>query len=302
MAKSSGSSRVLAKLKASVEAEKYYEAHQMYRTLYFRYVSQKKFTEILELLFDGSLTFLKADQQTSGADLANLYLDVLTKSECVTEEAHFQKIAKLLSLMHPDLNERSTFLVNAVKWSALSTDGRSGHPRLHQLIAQVLWKEKNYAGARSHFLHCSDGNQLANLIVEYHMECGYPSEVDLFITQTVLQYLCLQNKATAVVVFTSYTSKHPNLVPKGPPYFLPLLNFLWFLFQAIESKKLAVFRILCDSYQVALNRDPSYRDYLEKIGHIFFWRSSQETTARSVGQSSSIVLWRNGERFRFRYR
>lgn len=33
----SGVARVLEKLKVSVNAGQYYEAHQMYRTLYFRY-------------------------------------------------------------------------------------------------------------------------------------------------------------------------------------------------------------------------------------------------------------------------
>ena len=33
-----GVSRVLAKLQRSIEAGNYYEAHQMYKTLYFRYV------------------------------------------------------------------------------------------------------------------------------------------------------------------------------------------------------------------------------------------------------------------------
>ena len=34
--KSVGVERVLAKLRASVDKGEYYEAHQMYRTLYFR--------------------------------------------------------------------------------------------------------------------------------------------------------------------------------------------------------------------------------------------------------------------------
>lgn len=33
---SHGVQRVLAKLEASISSENYYEAHQMYRTLYFR--------------------------------------------------------------------------------------------------------------------------------------------------------------------------------------------------------------------------------------------------------------------------
>ena len=33
-----GTERVLSKLKTSIENQNYYEAHQMYRTLYFRSV------------------------------------------------------------------------------------------------------------------------------------------------------------------------------------------------------------------------------------------------------------------------
>lgn len=36
-----GVSRVLSKLKCSVEEGRYYEAHQMYRTLYFRCVGRR---------------------------------------------------------------------------------------------------------------------------------------------------------------------------------------------------------------------------------------------------------------------
>lgn len=73
----------------------------------------------------------------------------------------------------------------------------------------------------------------AAMLVELHNLKGYPSEIDLFIAQAVLQYLCLQNKKTAAVAFSSYTTQHPN-IKTGPPYLLPLLNFIWFLLKAIE--------------------------------------------------------------------
>lgn len=38
---SHGVQRVLAKLEASINSENYYEAHQMYRTLYFRWASRR---------------------------------------------------------------------------------------------------------------------------------------------------------------------------------------------------------------------------------------------------------------------
>nr|CAD7606164.1 unnamed protein product [Timema genevievae] len=137
--------------------------------------------------------------------------------------------------------------------------------------------------------------------------------------------------STAQAAFHCYTSQHPN-IKRGPPYILPLLNFIWFLLKAVErspsiqsshsqpiqlgaswpdpvpslltsllslfyltrfllgfnptytrllrsqgtplgietSGKLNTFKVLCEQYQPSIKRDPSYPDYLNKIGHIFF--------------------------------
>ena len=47
--------------------------------------------------------------------------------------------------------------------------------------------ERNYSQARYHFLHSNDGKNFATMLIEFHVTAGYPSEVDLFIAQTVLQ-------------------------------------------------------------------------------------------------------------------
>ncbi|XP_076366387.1 Golgi to ER traffic protein 4 homolog isoform X2 [Tachypleus tridentatus] len=265
-----GVDRILSKLQSNIEAGNYYEAHQMYRTIYFRYLSQKNYKELLDLLYEGSCTLLKLHQHNSGADLASLVVDVLIKAGSIVTSEDIDKLARLFSLMLPESPERFKFLTGALKWSSQGEDShRRGHPYLHQHIALILWKEKNYAQSRYHFIHSSDGDGCASMLVEYHVNKGYPSEADLFITQAVLQFLCLKNKSTASVVFYSYTEKHPS-VHQGPPYLLPLLNFVWFLLLAVESGKLAVFNVLCEKYQPSISRDPTYPEYLSKIGQIFF--------------------------------
>lgn len=52
---------------------------------------------------------------------------------------------------------------------------------------RFFFSEKNYVQARYHYLHSADGKNLAAMLIEYHTMLGYPSEVDLFIAQTVLQ-------------------------------------------------------------------------------------------------------------------
>ncbi|XP_076647496.1 Golgi to ER traffic protein 4 homolog [Halictus rubicundus] len=264
-----GVQRVLAKLEASINSKNFYEAHQMYRTLYSRYLRQNKHSELLRLLFTGSKILLEHEQYASGADLGILFVNVLRQSKTKPSSWYFEKITLLFSLMSPSSPERDTFIQSALRWSITDKEYNTGHPDLHQKIAVTFWKEKNYIMAKQHFIHSEDGSGCAEMLIEYHVRRGYTNEVDLFIAQAVLQYLCLQNKATAQEVFNSYTSQHPK-INSGPPYLLPLLNFLFFLLKTIDSGKLAVFTVLCQQYQISLNRDPCYRQYLDKIGQLFF--------------------------------
>lgn len=274
-----GVARVLAKLESSVESGNYYEAHQMYRTLYFRYLSQKKYEELLELLYKGSLTLLNHEQHTSGADLGLLLVDTLEKGK-ITEDAEkwMQKIALLLSKIAPNVVEREALLVKSVKWSASVSKSQVGHPLMHKLIAQIMWNEDNLSQARHHFLLSRDGSGCGHMLIQLSQTKGFPSEMDLFIAQVILQQLCLKETSTAAETFATYTKYHPKIACSEPPFITPLLNFIFFLLRAIEAnqRKLVVFRTLCELYKPSLERDPSYEKYLQKIGMIFFGASQPQ--------------------------
>lgn len=107
-----GVSRVLAKLEASIQSGNYYEAHQMYRTLYFRYVSQKRYDECLEFLYKGSYKFLTLDQHSIGVDLGVLIVDTLEKSNVENYELWIQRLCTLISKTSPNCVERETLLVS----------------------------------------------------------------------------------------------------------------------------------------------------------------------------------------------
>ena len=51
----------------------------------------------------------------------------------------------------------------------------------------LYFSEKNYTLARQHFLYTNDGSGCASMLIELHEHQGYSNEIDLFITQTVLQ-------------------------------------------------------------------------------------------------------------------
>ncbi|VEN52074.1 unnamed protein product [Callosobruchus maculatus] len=222
------------------------------------------------MLYNGSLLFLEHDQQLSGADLAILLVDVLEKSEANESEDFIwaYKLSKIFSKLSASTPERDTFLAHAIRWS--SKGSTYNDHVLHRGIAMAFWEEKNYAQARHHFICSSDGKSCAKLLIEFHMTQGFKGEADLFIAQAVLQYLCLKNKKTANQTFASYTEQHPRIRRSGPPYLFPLLNFIWFLLQAIESQKIQTFAVLCEQYEPSIKRDPCYVQYLDKIGQIFF--------------------------------
>ncbi|KAH0631960.1 hypothetical protein JD844_019904 [Phrynosoma platyrhinos] len=253
-----GVQRVEGKLRASVEKGDYYEAHQMYRTLFFRYMSQGKHVEARELMYSGALLFFSHNQQNSAADLSMLVLESLEKSDAKVTDELLENLAKIFSLMDPNSPERVAFVSRALKWSS-GGSGKLGHPKLHQLLAITLWKEQNYCESRYHFLHSTDGEGCANMLVEYSSSRGYRSEVDMFVAQAVLQFLCLKNKTSALVVFTTYTQKHPS-IEKGPPFVQPLLNFIWFLLLAV------------DGYGLILV-------YLDRIGQLFFGVPPKQTSS-----------------------
>ncbi|XP_075383750.1 Golgi to ER traffic protein 4 homolog isoform X2 [Tenrec ecaudatus] len=271
-----GVQRVEGKLRASVEKGDYYEAHQMYRTLFFRYMSQGKHADARELMFSGALLFF-SHGQNSAADLSMLVLESLEKAEVGVTNDLLENLDKLFSLMDPNSPERVAFVSRALKWSG-GGSGKLGHPKLHQLLAVTLWKEQNYCESRYHFLHSADGEGCANMLVEYATSRGFRSEVDMFVAQAVLQFLCLKNKSSASVVFTTYTQKHPS-IEAGPPFVQPLLNFIWFLLLAVDGGKLTVFTVLCEQYQPSLRRDPMYHEYLDRIGQLFFGVPPKQTSS-----------------------
>jgi len=267
-----GIARIQIKLKNSLESGNFYEAHQMYRTLYFRFSSQSKFQDAEDLLYDGANELFKYKQMGSGTDLSKLFIEVLGKRDVRTDsekETAFKRIAVLFTHIPRDSPDLDAFKANAIRWSS-NQENPSGHPRLHQLMAYDLWNLKRYSESRQNFLYSCDGSGCGKMLIEFHSSYGLPGEVDMFIVTTVLQYLVLRKQIVAAWTLKVYTENHPS-INRGPPFKHALLNFAWFLLLAIEQKEsISAFSTLVELYKPSLQRDPSYVEYVDKIGQHFF--------------------------------
>lgn len=79
-------------------------------------------------------------QHASGADLGILFVLVLTRSGTEPSEDYFEKITSMFSRMSPLSPERDIFIQSALRWSLKGIEYKTGHPDLHQKIAQVFWR------------------------------------------------------------------------------------------------------------------------------------------------------------------
>ncbi|XP_047143754.1 Golgi to ER traffic protein 4 homolog isoform X1 [Hydra vulgaris] len=261
--------RIHQKFKNSVENGKFYEASQMTKTLYFRYKSQKKYEDAEYILYDSVIILLEHNQHESAFDLGRLLVKLYTETKKNISDESLEKICKILSLSSKSSESRNDYISEALSWS--SQEGyKYGHPQLHSVIANKYWQEKDYHSARKHFSYTNDGCQCAMFLIEYHILSGFPGEIDLFVTQAVLQFLCLRNQPTANTTFINYTSNHPGIHRTNYPYKQPLLNFIAFLLLIIEKGNVEQYAILCEHYQPSIHKDPTYSQYLDKIGQIFF--------------------------------
>lgn len=251
----------------------FFSAHQMFRTIYFRYSKQERFLELSDLLLDGADKLINAKQFQSGSDLSLLLIEVLQK--CKFSEQDFEKwifhVSCLIDRIEPNVVERESLIVRAVKWSCEGNkkNPNQGHPLLHKFIANTMTKEQNYEQARYHYLLSKDGVGCAKILILLSAK-AYNSEVDMVIVQVVLNLLVLKEKDTAMVTFDTYTKLHPYIRTTNPPYRTPLLNFLYFLLNIIDDPKLQCFKTLCELYKTALSRDPAYEKQLQQIAVSYF--------------------------------
>uniref|UniRef100_A0A8R1TR36 Uncharacterized protein n=1 Tax=Onchocerca volvulus TaxID=6282 RepID=A0A8R1TR36_ONCVO len=277
-------SRIEEKLELCFKNGNYYEAHQIYRTLYNRMSNQGKWQELQNMLYSGILRLLAEKEAASAIDLAELFVDTLEKSKTPVSSVVLDRFEKLLSLLPAQLEKdleanseredrRLQYILSGIKWTKAVGDRkrfrRRGHPELHFRIAKSLWREGNYVNARNHFMYSDSPETFAAFLTEYQLKYGYTAEKDLFIAQTVMQMLCDRKPKSALKLLQSYCDIHPD-IRSGFPYPFPLLNFLHFAIICIANKEVTYFTVLVEQYESEISRDPEYKQFLDRIGQIYF--------------------------------
>ncbi|THD20596.1 Golgi to er traffic protein 4 [Fasciola hepatica] len=266
-------SKLQQRLQAAIEERRFYEAHQIYKTLYFRCTTRRNYAEALKYLYSGAELLLSNQQWESGTDLAFLVLQAYAKSKMNLTEVQLNQLCRFLNKM-PATEERAAFV-------SQTTTLLKPHKNLlcgfNEQLGRLFWLEGSFYEARFRFMLSLNGCAVCSFLIALHQRYGLRSEIDLFITQAVLQFLCMRQPSAAILSFYTYTRGHPRLEP-GPPFTrFPLLNFIWFFLLVIHStERFSVFCVLCEKCLPQINRDSTYATYLETIGRQYFGTPSAE--------------------------
>lgn len=323
--------RMVGKLKTAIEQNQYYEVHLILRTIHFRLIPSKdKHAALTDLLYKGSCFLLDKNEIVSGQDIATLYTDAsATRLTSLLEEFPEKRNTELqnTSLSYHKSNSTIDYIIatNVANIAGQLPDSEVGLKKfladtfkklkfqilskaiLHETLAKQFWVKKDYPNSRYNYLYCANlenAKDISQLLVEYHTGSANRYETDLFLTQFIFQFLCIQQpldveprpgtstsnrqnttsasgivrrtrlaiKNIAEKIFTSYILLHPQLEQETVPYTsMPLLNFTHFIISMLGSTNEAeMFTTLMEVYRTNWSRDPNYETYLTKIGTLYF--------------------------------
>lgn len=259
--------RARRKVESLFQAKKYYDAQQLFQSLYSRYISRKKFDEAIDLIYDGTCQFLKEGQMTVAGELSLLLIEGYITSKKSIDSQSLTQINNIINGFGRDgIDFQINFLKKSIKWTASVGENPYGIPKLHHTLAKLYQSKKDYAAAQRHFLRSDANDEHCKMLVEWSDQ-GFICERDLFIARTTLQYICLENLDGANSVFTQYCAYWST---HGNPLESPLINFIKFLLRVVERDAHPLFEMLRQKYKISLSRDSKFNVYLNKIGEMYF--------------------------------
>ncbi|KAI9596905.1 hypothetical protein BDF19DRAFT_383768 [Syncephalis fuscata] len=274
-----GTSKVLLKLKKSVEAGDYYEAHQMYRTT----CKGQTYDKAIELLSSGANTLLDHEQYSSGLDLSLYLLDIYMQASTPVTKDTLALVTGLIGKIPPKIKARKQLMAVAIQWTVKSGDGSNGNLELHDYIGCLYRKESNYAEAEKHFFLGTDGSAAAWGDMLYEGSVG-TSDITRgrYIARPVLQYLCEKNLGGARAALTAFQKRLKSedattyivatasfAVPVDI-YRPPLVNFCQALIFLVERDARDLFTMLRNRYRAELKEENAFDELLDCIGKDYF--------------------------------
>ncbi|GMH39757.1 hypothetical protein BSKO_07655 [Bryopsis sp. KO-2023] len=277
--------RVLKRIEDTLNSGSFYEAQQMYKTIYHRYSAKGMHAESRRVLEEGASLLFKKKQVTSAADLGILLVEAYDKEEgLVPGQAEFDQVDRVLqnlpssSTVSSEADSAQTseclrFINKAIKW-AQKVGGVPAAKRFHLRAGAFLWMWHGWKRLAEVILHHTRAQDWAG-VAKVLSVCGElcpTSEEEMLVTRGVLQVVAWSHKdqenehiSGAKSVMDTYMK-----LRDGGPLDSPLIHFSSFLLQALEVRSKDLVTLLSSRYAPSLNRDPNLNVWVARVEGRFF--------------------------------
>lgn len=280
----------------------FYEAHQQLRVITARYLKANDYASAADILYNGSLLLLQADQIGSGGDLAVMLVnEVYMKGEFEVTNNNKKRLIEILQAFSRGEPIRKRYVQDFMNWSSKFGDMERGDPDLHHAVGAVYaegafnfqaeWltytniaAEGEAYDAERHLILGTSASApiLSHLHFDWY-KADSPHTAALYASRSTLSYLILgnlQSATTALNTFTSALTQSASLPTQQIEssktsvrifQSLPLLNFLSLLLLACQKADANLFRQLSRHYEPHLKEVEEYwADALTQIGDVWF--------------------------------
>ncbi|EXJ75591.1 uncharacterized protein A1O5_00098 [Cladophialophora psammophila CBS 110553] len=282
--------KTIARQKEKIAEGSFYEAHQQLRVITARYLKASDYNSACDVLYNGALLLLRADQGGSGGDLALMLLnDVYVKGEYACDDENRKRLLEIFHAFPKEEPTRKRFVSEMVNWSGKFGDLERGDPEIHHQVGKVLAEEGEAYDAERHLVIGTPASPpvLASLHYIWY-KLDQPHLAPIYASRSVLPYLLVGNLSSANLALSAFTShlttQNPNLLSMSQPLesaksglslrifpSIPLLNFLSLLLLSCQKADASLFRQLAKFYATHLKEvEGLWGEALANIGEIWF--------------------------------
>ncbi|KAI3384293.1 hypothetical protein SNEBB_005052 [Seison nebaliae] len=251
----------------------FYQAHQMYKSMYFRFMNHSNEADAISIAHNGCLQFLEHNQIESAFDMAKSYMNALNKfSTKYSEEREMEIMEMMKKMKKVTMEDREELLTQFLQWSS-SNEKKKGHPHLLKGFGEIMMEEEHWHQARIFLKAGEEAEVFTRLLILMQQVEDKDCEIQLFLTQAILQQLSMNRLEFAKQVYEYYAINHPKLkmtVNDNGKSKYPLINFCWFLVGTIINKNKNAYQFICWRYKNLLKVDSEYFGYLKMIDRIYF--------------------------------
>lgn len=204
---------------------------------------------------NGAITLISNNEVNAGTDLALLLIDEYESSKVEPTEENMSSLLKIFNTFQVEAHpKRKLFIKRAVDWSSSEKNGNQGEPYLHNAFAKYFEDTKQYGLSQAHYIRGSQPEQFAHMVSKWAND-GYPNELDLFLTRSILMYLCLKKIEESNCFYKTFLKlRTKEELDK------PLVNYCRFLLKSIHDNSVSMFNELNQKYKKSLDRDPSFSE------------------------------------------